>query len=107
MTSDKTMTRDKAITRDSEKGHPLYVAFAGFGVLVFFLGPALSLLTGIDPLLAASIGYAGIACFVGGVAARYSFAFGANPLVQLLKNFGVGVSVTGIFYVIFLLIYLL
>lgn len=107
MTIGKTMTRDKTIPRESEKGHPLYIAFAGFGALVFFLGPALSLLTGIDPLLAASIGYSGIACFVGGVAARYSFAIGTNPLKQLLKNFAVGVFVTGIFYAVFLLIYLI
>ncbi|MBE0643727.1 MAG: hypothetical protein IH600_06570 [Bacteroidetes bacterium] len=92
---------------ETERGQLLYTACAGFGILVFFLGPMLALLSDIDPLLAASIGYSGIALFTGGIAARYSFAVATHPLVQLLKNLAVALAVTGVFYVIFLLLYLI
>jgi hypothetical protein len=83
----------------------LYVACAGLGALVFFLGPMLALLGDTDPLCAASVGYGGITLFTAGIAARYSFAVAATPFLQLLKNLGVAVIITGIFYAIFLLLY--
>ncbi len=95
------------MSAESEKGHPLYTGCAGIGILVFFLGPALALLSDTDPLLAATIGYAGIALFTGGVAARYSFAVAANPILQLAKNLLVGLAVTIVFYGMFLLLYLI
>lgn len=88
-------------------GHGLYASFAGIGALLFFLGPALALLTGTDALLAASIGYGGIAMFVGGIAARFSFAVAAHPVMQLLKNLAVALLFTGFFYGIFLLFLLM
>jgi hypothetical protein len=93
--------------RGEDRGHRLYTSVAGIGALVFFLGPVLALFAGLDPLYAATIGYAGIAVFVGAVAARYSFAVATRPIVQLLKNFAVGLVVTGVFYCIFLLLYLI
>lgn len=93
------------MNNEPEKVSPLYIACAGIGILVFFLGPALALLSDIDALAAASIGYAGIALFTGGIAARYSFAVAASPVLQLLKNLGVGLAVTLVFYGMFLLLY--
>ncbi len=89
----------------AEYGHRLYLVCAGIGVVVFFLGPALALLSDIDALTAASIGYAGIALFTGGIAARYSFAVSASPAFQLLKNLGFGLAITLLFYGIFLILY--
>ncbi len=91
----------------SDTGHPLYTGCAGIGILTFFLGPALALLSDTDPLVAATIGYAGIALFTGGIAARYSFAVAASPLAQLAKNLLVGLAVSIVFYGIFLLLYLI
>lgn len=88
-------------------GHPLYVSCAGIGILVFFLGPALALLSDIDALAAASVGYTGIALFTGGIAARYSFAVAATPILQLLKNLGIALVITCVFYGIFLVLYFL
>jgi hypothetical protein len=88
-------------------GRRLYVACAGAGALLFFLGPPITLLADVDALTAATIGYAGIALFTGGVAARYSFAIAAHPVMQLLKNLAVGVAVTLLFYAIFLLLFFL
>jgi len=86
-------------------GSALYIVCAGLGALVFFLGPALALLGDTDPLCAASVGYGGITLFTAGIAARYSFAVAATPLLQLMKNLGVALAITGIFYAIFLLLY--
>jgi hypothetical protein len=86
-------------------GHPLYITCAGIGILVFFLGPALALLSDIDALAAASIGYTGIALFTGGTAARYSFAVASTPGLQLLKNLGFGFAVMSVFYGIYLVLY--
>lgn len=89
------------------EGHWLYVATAGAGALLFFAGPTLALLGGVDPLLAATVGYAGIALFTGGVAARYSFAVAATPFRQLLWNLLYGTLFSAVFYAVFLLLYLL
>ncbi|PLX23320.1 MAG: hypothetical protein C0600_14925 [Ignavibacteria bacterium] len=91
----------------SPEQSPLYIACAGVGVAVFFLGPVLALLSDVDPLIAASIGYFGIMLFTGGIAARYSFAVGRTPLHQLARNMLVALAVTAMFYIIFLLLYLL
>lgn len=88
-------------------GHSLYTACAGIGAMLFFLGPALALLSGMDAVLAATIGYAGIAVFTGGIAARYSFAVATHPMLQLLKNLVVALLFTGFFYAIFLLFVLI
>lgn len=88
-------------------GRRLYVACAGTGALLFFLGPPIALLADVDALAAATIGYAGIALFTGGIAARYSFAVAAHPILQLLKNLAVGLVVTLLFYAVFLLLYFL
>ena len=85
----------------------LYVACAGAGVAVFFLGPVLALLSDVDPLIAATIGYTGIMLFTGGVAARYGFAIGRTPLRQLARNMLVAFAVTAMFYMVFLLLYLI
>ncbi|MBR9977270.1 MAG: hypothetical protein KFH87_04205 [Bacteroidetes bacterium] len=89
------------------QGQRLYIACAGAGVLLFFLGPPLALLADVDALTAATIGYAGIALFTGGVSARYSFAIAAHPVTQLLKNLAVGLVVTLLFYAVFLLLFFL
>ncbi len=86
-------------------GSSLYALCAVIGVLVFFLGPVLALLIDLNPLLAATIGYAGITLFTGGIAARYGFAIARGPWRQLGKNLLVALAVTILFYVIFLLIY--
>ena len=84
-------------------GHALYTACALAGAGLFFLGPALALLAGTDALLAATIGYGGIALFVGGIAARCSFAVATHPAMQLMKNLAVALVFTGFFYGFFLL----
>ena len=88
-------------------GSTLYTLCAGIGVLVFFLGPALALLADTDPLLSATIGYAGITLFTGGIAARYGFAVGRGPWRQLGRNLLVALAVTVLFYLIFLLLYMI
>lgn len=87
------------------RGNNLYTLCAGIGVLIFFLGPALALLADMAPLPSATIGYAGITMFTGGVAARYGFALAADPWRQLGKNLLVALAVTVLFYLIFLIIY--
>jgi hypothetical protein len=91
----------------TRKGTGLYTFSAGIGALVFFLGPALSLLADVAPLPAATVGYAGITLFTGGIAARYDFATAANPWLQLGKNLLVALVVTLVFYVVFLFLYLI
>mgnify|MGYP000070739729 CR=1 FL=1 len=88
-----------------EAGAALYTACAGVGVLVFFLGPALALLMDVPALPAATIGYAGIMLFTGGIAARYGFARGDTPWKQLFRNLLVAAAVTLMFYLVFLLLY--
>lgn len=89
------------------EGHPLFIVTAGIGALLFFSGPTLALLAGIDALVAASVGYAGIALFTGGIAARYSFAVAATPLRQLLWNLLYGTLFSAVFFTVFLLLYFL
>ena len=91
----------------SARGQTLYTAVAGPGAALFFLGPPLALLAGVHGLIAATAGYAGIALFTGGVAARYSFAVAERPALQLLKNLAIGTAVSGVFYLIFLFLYLI
>lgn len=93
--------------RQVPEGHYLYVATAGVGALLFFAGPTLALLAGIDALAAASIGYSGIAVFTGGIAARYSFAVGRTPLLQLFRNLLFGILFSAVFYAVFLFLYLI
>ncbi|MFZ1730376.1 MAG: hypothetical protein WBQ23_16510 [Bacteroidota bacterium] len=95
------------MSTQASEGHLLYTLCAGIGILVFFLGPALALLSDTDALAAATVGYAGIALFTGGIAARYSFAVASRPGIQLLRNLGVGLVITCMFYGIFLLLYFL
>ena len=85
-------------------GSRLYEGAALAGALMVFLAPALALLAGATVFVAGTLGYSGIALFVGGVAARYGFAEHPKPSLQLLKNLLVAVVVTGVFYLIFLLI---
>ncbi len=89
-----------------ERGMRLYDATALTGVLVTFAAPVLALVAGASPLTAGSLGYAGILLFAGGIAARYGFAEHPIPLLQLGKNLGVAAIVTGVFYLVFLLIML-
>ncbi|MBN1447550.1 MAG: hypothetical protein JXA28_06435 [Bacteroidetes bacterium] len=91
----------------SRKGTGLYTLCAGIGALVFFLGPALALLADVAALPAASVGYAGIMLFTGGIAARYDFATAANRWLQLGKNLLVALAITLAFYLVFLFLYLL
>ena len=64
----------------------------------------MSLILGKNILLAGTLGYAGIALFVGAIAARYSFIENRRPLVQLLLNTGIAVLFTGVFYALFLIV---
>lgn len=89
------------------EGHVLYVVTAGVGALLFFAGPTLALLAGVDALAAATLGYTGIAVFTGGIAARYSFAVGRTPLRQLVKNLLIGILFSAVFYTVFLFLYLI
>lgn len=92
----------------SDEPHPrLYLITAGLGALVFFLGPTLALVFDVAPLPAATVGYAGIMFFTGGVAARYDFARGRSALSQLGKNLLVAAAVTVMFYLVFLLLFFL
>lgn len=85
-------------------GSRLYDATALAGVLSIFLAPALALLAGAGPMLAGTLGYAGIALFVGGIAARYGFAEDPRPPLQLLKNLLVSAVFSGVFYLIYLFV---
>ncbi|MCB2204754.1 hypothetical protein KQI65_08390 [bacterium] len=98
---------DHADSRTDHADSRIYVICAGAGVLLFFLGPALALLADFPALGAATIGYAGIMLFTGGIAARYGFALGATPWKQLGRNLAVAAVVTLLFYLIFLLLYLI
>ena len=77
------------------------------GLLIFVIGPVILLVSGGSIFAAGTAGYAGIAVFVGGIAARYSFVEHRQPLVQLLLNTGVATLVSGFFYLVFVLIVVL
>lgn len=87
-------------------GARLYDATALAGVITTFAAPVAALVAGASPVMAGSLGYAGILLFAGGIAARYGFAEHPLPLIQLLKNLAVAAVVTGIFYAMFLVLML-
>ena len=87
-------------------GARLYDATALAGVITTFAAPVAALVAGASPVMAGSLGYAGILLFAGGIAARYGFAEHPLPLLQLLKNLAVAAVVTGIFYAMFLVLML-
>jgi len=89
----------------SRPGVRLYVLAAWSGALLLFAGPVLALLANASPLLAAILGYSGIALFTGGVGARFDFATARSPISQLLKNLLMGIVVSGVFFLIFLLVF--
>ncbi len=92
------------ITRTSP-GRLLYVGAAWVGAAGFFAGPAAVLIGGGRPLMAAVIGYAGIALFTGGIAARYDVVVARHPLLQLSANIAAATAVTSIFFLVFFLLY--
>ena len=76
------------------------------GIILFIAGPVVGLLSGGTILTAGTLGYIGIAVFVGGIASRYAFIEHARPFIQLLLNTGVACLISGLFYLVFLIIML-
>jgi hypothetical protein len=85
----------------------LYDTAAVVGLLLFVGGPVTALFCKGTALTAATIGYAGIAVFVGAIASRYSFITRTRPIAQLALNTALACLFTSVFYGVFLLLLLL
>ena len=96
---------DSSDSIQTQSGRLLYISAAWIGAVGFFSGPAVVLIGGGKPLLAAVLGYAAIALFTGGIAARFDVVVARNPLLQLLSNLGAAAVITSVFFFIFLLLY--
>lgn len=85
-------------------GSRLHESAAIAGILFAFAGPVVLLLAGFSTMTAATVGYAGIALFTGGIAARYGFITKSSPFRQLLINTFAAAIFAGFFFLIFLLL---
>jgi hypothetical protein len=74
---------------------------------MFIAGPIVSLVAGGGVFWAATLGYLGIAVFVGAIAARYGFVEHRRHVLQLLMNTAIACLFSGFFYAVFLLMLLL
>jgi hypothetical protein len=92
---------------EPQRGARLYDTASLAGVLFFILAPAVLLLTQRPVVWAAACGYLGIAVFVGGVAARYSFIERPSPLRQLAWNTLIASIISGFFFLVSLVLFVL
>jgi hypothetical protein len=88
-----------------QSGRSLFLVAAWTGAVAFFALPLVALLSGRNPLFAALLGYASIALFTGGIAARYDVVRARNPLLQLISNLTLSTGVALVFFFIFLILY--
>ncbi|MCZ7556917.1 MAG: hypothetical protein M5R41_11005 [Bacteroidia bacterium] len=96
---------DSENTTSEQPGRRLFLAAAWTGAGTFFVLPVAVLLAGRNPLLAAVLGYASIAVFTGGIAARYDVIVARNAIMQLLANITLSTGVALVFFFLFLLLY--
>lgn len=92
-------------TQLPQRGRLLYLGAAWTGAVCFFALPAVVLVLHGKPLLAAMLGYASIAVFTGGIAARFEVVSARHPILQFLANLAVASAVTLVFFLLFLLLY--
>ena len=89
-----------------EAASSLFEIAALVGLLWTVAGPLLFLLLD-RPFFAGTAGYLGIAVFAGGIAARHGFIEHHSKPIMLLRNIAAASVVSGAFYLVFLVVYLL